>query len=920
MKEKITALYERLSRDDEQQGESNSITNQKKYLEDYARSKGFRNIRHFTDDGYSGTNFNRPGFTALLEEVKAGNVGVLLIKDMSRIGRNYLQVGFYTEILFPDKGVRFIAVNNNVDSDNPTENEFTPFLNIMNEWYAKDTSKKIKAIFRNRMENGIRCSGAVPYGYKMDENKKLLVDDEAAVIVKRIFDMAADAMPLAQIAKVLTEDKVLIPSAYWEQKEGMVSRNHRYHDPFLWTNTAVSYILDRKEYLGHTVLGKTVRDSFKSKKRRKATEEELLFFPDTHEPIVDQDTWDRANKQRKRKPKKIRHSSAYHRLSGMVFCADCGSRLTYHSQRMKEGDVWNPMSGGFQCGKYRSIYQACESHYVGIRNLEEVLLKAVQAVSDRVLEDEDAFVEQLMSLWELKQEQSSSEEKKELKEARKRISELDNLIQGLYESQINGTMPERQIQRLIRQYDEEQSRLESRISELEAVQEETAPKKADIGRFVALVRKYQNITELTDEMLYEFVDRIVVHAPNGKRGNERRQKLDIYFNFIGDHLPPMPEISEEELAAAKEAEREARKSANKKRSSERRKEKLAALRLAAETDPEAAAEYERFLEGRREAGRRQRAERKARQEADPEYQAKEEEKRIERERKNLERYYRKQIPMAELEELAKTDPQMAEILRARREKQAEKNRLSKERREKRMAQDPEYAAMTKARQTETARKNMTKRKAALDDLKERAKTEPKAAEELEIIKARARAAARKSYAKKQAEAAENPELYAEIRAKRKVDQEKKKAARAELVALAETDEEAAKKLAAIRAKQVQAVTKSRKKLIEAAKTDPEAAGKLAAKREKRNQNWRKKRQELIEQSATDPEAAAKLAENKAKAVRKTQNYLARLQEQAKTDPDAAAKWNAHREYVRNYNLKYRAMKKAEAAGKEMVTI
>ena len=216
MKEKITALYERLSRDDEQQGESNSITNQKKYLEDYARAKGFRNIRHFTDDGYTGTNFNRPGFTALLEEINAGNVGTILIKDMSRIGRNYLQVGFYTEILFPEKGVRFIAVNNNVDSDSPAENEFTPFLNIMNEWYARDTSKKIKAIFRNRMEHGIRCSGAIPYGYKMAEDKSLLVDSEAAEVVKRIFAMAADGTPLRTIGETLQAEKVLIPSAYWE--------------------------------------------------------------------------------------------------------------------------------------------------------------------------------------------------------------------------------------------------------------------------------------------------------------------------------------------------------------------------------------------------------------------------------------------------------------------------------------------------------------------------------------------------------------------------------------------------------------------------------------------------------------------------------------------------------------------------------
>lgn len=920
VKEKITALYERLSRDDEQQGESNSITNQKKYLEDYAKAKGFKNIRHFTDDGYSGTNFNRPGFTALLEEVKAGNVGTILIKDMSRIGRNYLQVGFYTEILFPDKGVRFIAVNNNVDSDSPTENEFTPFLNIMNEWYAKDTSKKIKAIFRNRMEHGIRCSGAVPYGYRMAEDKTLLVDDEAAVVVKRIFAMAADGTPLAKIAKALKEDNILIPSAYWEQKEGMVSRNHRYHDPYMWTNAAIAYILDRKEYLGHTVLGKTVRDSFKSKKRRKATEDELLFFPDTHEPIVDQDTWDRANKLRKRAPKKIRHSSTYHRLSGMVFCADCGSRLTYHSQAVKEGEEWDPMSGGFQCGKYRNIYQGCESHYVGIRNLEDVVLKAVQAVSRNVLEDEDAFVDQLMSLWQLKQEQSSSEEKKELKAAQKRISELDNLIQGLYESQISGTMPERQVQRLIRQYDEEQARLESRVSELEAVQDEIAPKKADINRFVALVRKYQNITELTDEMLYEFIDRIVVHAPNGKRGNARQQKIDIYFNFIGDYLPPMPEISEEERAAAKKAEQEAKRLAKNKRSSEHRKDKLAALKEAAKTDPEAAAEYERYLESRREAGRKYRAEQKARREADPEYQAKKEAQRIERNRKNNERYHRNHVPIAELEELAKTDPQAAEDLRIRREKQAEQNRRNKQRREERMAQDPEYAALTKARKAESTRKHTAKRKAALDDLKERAKTDPQAAEELEAIRAKGRAAGRKSYAKKKAEAAEDPELYAQIRAKRKVHEEKKKAARAALVTLAETDEEAAEKLAAIRAYNVQASTKSRNKLIEDAKTDPEAAKKLAGQRERRNQNDRYKRQALIEQAETDPEAAARLAEIRAKDVRRQQDYLAKLQEQAKTDSDAAARWEAHLEYVRNYNRDYKSRKQAEAAGKELVAI
>lgn len=247
MKERITALYERLSRDDEQQGESNSIVNQKKYLEDFAKARGFRNIRHFTDDGYTGTNFNRPGFNALLEEINAGNVAVVIIKDMSRIGRNYLQVGFYTEIMFPEKGVRFIAVNNNIDSDNPTENEFTPFLNIMNEWYAKDTSKKIRAVFRNRMESGLRCSGAIPYGYcrRPGDKQQLYVDEEAAVVIRRIFRMAAGGMGISRIAETLTAEKVLIPAAHQEKAEGTESRCHKYYDPYYWNNSTVIGIIER---------------------------------------------------------------------------------------------------------------------------------------------------------------------------------------------------------------------------------------------------------------------------------------------------------------------------------------------------------------------------------------------------------------------------------------------------------------------------------------------------------------------------------------------------------------------------------------------------------------------------------------------------------------------------------------------------
>ena len=292
---KITALYERLSRDDEQAGESNSIQNQKKYLEEYARQHGLRNIRHFYDDGYSGTNFNRPGFAALLEEIEAGRVETLVVKDLSRFGRNYLQVGYYTEILFPKKGVRFIAINNNVDSATPQDNDFTPFLNIMNEWYAKDTSNKIKAIFKSRMKDGMRCSGSIPYGYKRkpDDKQTLIVDEPAAEVVRKIFRLVCQGNSITAIAEMLTAEQILIPSAYAAMHNPENCRHKELANPYRWSATTVGYILDRQEYLGHTVLGKSVCENFKTKQRRAATPDELMIFPDTHEAIIDQDTFDK---------------------------------------------------------------------------------------------------------------------------------------------------------------------------------------------------------------------------------------------------------------------------------------------------------------------------------------------------------------------------------------------------------------------------------------------------------------------------------------------------------------------------------------------------------------------------------------------------------------------------------------------------
>lgn len=283
---RITALYERLSRDDDLTGESNSITNQKKYLEDYARRNGFENIRHFTDDGFSGVNFNRPGFQSLIKEVEAGNVETLIVKDMSRLGRNYLQVGFYTEVLFPQKNVRFLAINNSIDSNNASDNDFAPFLNIMNEWYAKDTSNKIKAIFDARMKDGKRCSGSIPYGYNRlpSDKQTLVVDPVASEVVKRIFTLANDGKSTRAIAEILTEEKVLTPAAYAKEYHPEQYNGNKFTNPYLWAMSTIRNILDRQEYLGHTVLRKSVSTNFKLHKRKSTDEEEQYVFPNTHEP------------------------------------------------------------------------------------------------------------------------------------------------------------------------------------------------------------------------------------------------------------------------------------------------------------------------------------------------------------------------------------------------------------------------------------------------------------------------------------------------------------------------------------------------------------------------------------------------------------------------------------------------------------
>lgn len=557
---KITALYERLSKDDEQQGESNSITNQKSYLEEHARKNGFINIKHFTDDGYTGRNFNRPGFQALLAQIEAGKVGTVIVKDMSRFGRNYLQVGFYTEIMFPKKGVRFIAVNNNVDTNNPTDNDFTPFLNIMNEFYAKDTSNKIKSIFFARMNDGKRCSGSIPYGYNRISGDKqtLVVDPVASKVVQHIFELAADDKNPAQIARILAEEKVLIPSAYTLQYHPEQCNMKAEIGNCDWNSNTVREILNRQEYLGHTILRKTIAVNFKTDQRRFSTDDEKLFFENTHEAIITQVLWDTAHSRMKHCTRQYTHEELLSGclFAGYVFCADCGKKMSYESHYYKSGERYY----SFRCSAYTTKRVNCTQHFVSEKNLSQLLLHLLQRITARVIEDEDAFCALLKDKWQQQNSTTPQQMKKELIVAQRRFDELDALITGLYENYIGGVLPERQYKSLMIKYDTEQTELDGKIKQLQEELSEVKVSTIDAKRFIQIIKKYKNPQELTRDMIVELVDKIVVHEPVGKKPN-REQQIDIYFNFIGQFelAYTAKEITEMKKQARKaEAEKKAR--------------------------------------------------------------------------------------------------------------------------------------------------------------------------------------------------------------------------------------------------------------------------------------------------------------------------------------------------------------------------
>ena len=594
--EKITALYERLSRDDDLTGDSNSIINQKTLLQDYAASKGFTNCVHYTDDGWSGGNFERPSWKRLLADVEAGKVGVVIAKDMSRIGRDYLQTGFYTEVLFRQQGVRFIAVGNGVDSADKNSGEFAPFLNIMNEWYLRDCSRKQCASYQVRGKAGKPTTNNAIYGYVKDPEDKhhWLIDEEAAAVVRRIYRLSVEGHGAYEIAAILRDDKVERPACYLARHgRGTQKNTVDMSRPYDWDGHSISYILAKPEYMGHTVNFRSHKESYKDKQRVPNPKEEWLIFENTHEAIVDPETWQLAQRVRQT-VRRTDSTGIANPLTGLVYCGDCGRKMYNHkcvARALKHGREPDPVSGlypydHYDCATYSETrnreHPECFGHYINTRNLRALILDAIQLASKYAIANQDEFMQRVREASSIRQAEAAKELKRKLGKAERRVKELDGLLKKLYESYATGKLPEKRYELLSADYEQEQAELEQFI---ENSKKDIAAFDDDTDRaeqFLELARKYTDFSVLTTPMINEFIDRIVVHAPD-KSSGERVQEIEIYLKFIGKFDVPLPEPTPEEIAA-EEARRKRREVY--RRSYAKRKERDRLKKLEAEQSEE----------------------------------------------------------------------------------------------------------------------------------------------------------------------------------------------------------------------------------------------------------------------------------------------------------------------------------------------
>lgn len=526
--DKITALYCRLSRDDELQGDSNSIVNQKAILSKYAKENHFPNPQFFVDDGYSGANFDRPSWSELVALIEDEKVGVLIVKDMSRLGRDYLRVGLYTDVLFPEKGVRFIAISNGIDSAQQQENDFTPFLNIINEWYCRDTSKKIRAVMKSKGEAGEHLCTNPPYGYMKDpDNKKQwIVDGEAAEVVKRIFALCLDGYGPSQIARILKEDKVITPTIHFQQT-GRATRNAPPDNPYNWTSDTIADILERPEYQGHTVNFKTYKQSYKSKRTCYNPEEKWLVFENTHEAIIDADTWARVQELRKNKRRPARTGKT-NMFSGIVRCADCGEKLYYCTSKNFEA-----RQDHFVCSTSRLKGKAvCSTHFIRAVVLEQGVLAHMRLTIACVANHEEQFRKAMGAKQKAEAKKELAAKRRQLTQAERRIEELDRLFKRIYEDNANGKLSDSRFQMLADDYEQEQEELREKLLRLNEEINEQEEQSENIDRFISKVRKYLDLDELTPTVLNDMVKAVYVHAPDKSKGH-REQQIDISYDLVG---------------------------------------------------------------------------------------------------------------------------------------------------------------------------------------------------------------------------------------------------------------------------------------------------------------------------------------------------------------------------------------------------
>ncbi|MCQ2417943.1 MAG: recombinase family protein [Oscillospiraceae bacterium] len=523
MTDKITALYCRLSQDDMLQGESNSITNQKAILKKYADDNGFRNTVFYVDDGVSGTTFERDGFKAMMADVEAGKIGIVITKDLSRLGRDYLKTGELIEMIFPDYDVRYIAINDNVDTFK-SENELLAFKNIFNDWYARDTSKKIRAVFKAKGMSGKPLATTAPYGYKKSETDKnlWLIDEEAAEVVRKIFRLCIEGYGPTQIARKLTEQEIPNPTAYALSQ----GRDNGHHNANLnrWVADTVSDILEKPEYAGHTVNFRTHVKSYKNKKKVNNPPSEWLIFEHTHEPIVTQQEFDLVQELRKNKRRPTKHKEV-NAFSGICYCADCGKKLYLCRATSLTAEQEH-----LKCSTYAVDKDGCSAHFIRTVVFKEIVISELNKLLESVKSNESEFVQVAMDNSFQKQSSELAKSKKSLKQAEKRIAELDDLFARLYEDNISGKISDERFAILSERYETEQKTLKDTVKDLKVYIENAEQKNSDINSFLKVVQKYEHITELTPEIMHELIEKIVVHAPDKSSGH-RTQQIEIHYRF-----------------------------------------------------------------------------------------------------------------------------------------------------------------------------------------------------------------------------------------------------------------------------------------------------------------------------------------------------------------------------------------------------